>query len=93
MLEQKWTWINKKGRTYHPARTEEEWARSLSMPWAVVKFAADKAADDELGTPPIERLLTDAGAGGEEKGVNEMLKELRLRDSEVDEMAGRIRTV
>jgi len=88
MLEQKWTWINKKGRTYHPARTEEEWTRSLSMRWAVVKFAADKAADDELGTPRIERLPADAGSGGEEKGVNEMLKELRLRDAEVDAKAG-----
>ena len=84
MLEQKWSRTDKTGKTVMIDRNGTEWQKSLSYKWAVVKLAKDEEADKEKGTPDIERFPDPepAGAGAGRKSVNEMLAEMRLKDSD-----------
>jgi len=86
MLEQKWTKTDRKGNTRTVDRDAGSWKSSLTVRWAVVKFVpVDEAAERELGVPAIEPWSADAGTGRKAKGVNEMLNELRLKDTKVVE--------
>lgn len=86
MLEQKWTQTDGKGNARTVDRDAGSWSATLNVRWAVVKFVAvDEAAGRELGTPEIEHWTAGEGADGGVKGVNEILKELRLRGIKVVE--------
>jgi hypothetical protein len=92
MLEQKWTLTNPRtGQVRHKQRDPKGWEESLKLRWAVVKFEKDDHANAERGKPRIERLEDDeggiAGGGSEKKGVNELLRELRMKDSGAAENA------
>jgi hypothetical protein len=92
MLEQKWTLTNPRtGHVRHKQRDAKGWEESLKLRWAVVKFEKDDQANAERGKPRIERLEDDeegiAGVGSEKKGVNELLRELRMKDSGATENA------
>ena len=88
MLEQKWSKTDKRGFTKVQERTGSGWNESLGYRWAVLKLAEHEAAKRELGSPKIERLLDRSpkpnGARAPRKSVNEMLAEMRLKDSQSD---------
>ena len=92
MLEQKWTVTNHRtGRKIFKNRDPKGWEESMSMKWAVVKFEKHAEADNERGQPQIEKLEDENGeehtgrsVAGEKKGVNELLKELRINDRDDD---------
>ncbi|EXJ60743.1 hypothetical protein A1O7_04896 [Cladophialophora yegresii CBS 114405] len=86
MLEQKWTLTNPRtGQVRHRQRDAKGWEESLKLPWAVIKFQKDDNANATRGKPQIGRLEDvegdNVGGGKERKGVNEMLRELRMKDS------------
>lgn len=87
MLEQKWSWTNNKGNVFQTNRKGANWERSFNMRWAVVKFVKDAKADEERGVPKIERL-PDAKEEFPKKGVNEMLADMRLKDTAGDDAKG-----
>lgn len=87
MLQQKWSITNQRtGRTRDRERDAEAWEKSYNMRWAVVKFEKDGAADKKLGKPQIETLQdnfqNDFNIRGEQKSVNDMLSELRMKDAD-----------
>ncbi|KIW01712.1 uncharacterized protein PV09_06889 [Verruconis gallopava] len=81
MLEQKWSLTAKEGVVHTKKRRPEDWNKSLSYEWAVVKFA--KLEGENVPPPPnIEKLPTQKRkSSGPEKSVNEMLSEMRLGKS------------
>ncbi|ETI24399.1 hypothetical protein G647_03768 [Cladophialophora carrionii CBS 160.54] len=83
MLEQKWTLTNPRtGQVRHRQRDAKGWEESLKLRWAVIKFEKDDNTDAVRGKPQIARLEDDEGDDvNEKKGVNEMLRELRMKDS------------
>ncbi|KAK5952447.1 hypothetical protein OHC33_006490 [Knufia fluminis] len=88
MLEQKWTRIGKWGATRQIQRDADSWKKSLSYQWAVLKFKKIEAdADAGLEPPKIESVYNEAGFrrdelwSGSRKGVNEMLRDLRIKES------------
>lgn len=82
MLEQKWTRADRKGNSVMEERSGENWERSLCLRWAVVKLAKDEKADQERGVPEIEQLPEKPQSPRQHrKSVNEMLAEMRLKDS------------
>ena len=90
MLEQKWATTNTRtGYVKHRQRDPASWNESLKLRWAVLKFEKDAKADEEPGKPQIERIehdkMDDLNSGKEKKSVNEMLKEMRMRDSAVQD--------
>ncbi|KIW68370.1 hypothetical protein PV04_04323 [Phialophora macrospora] len=92
MLEQKWTFTNPRtGHVRHKQRDAKGWEESLKLKWAVVKFEKDNHANAERGKPQIEPLEDDDGGitagGSEKKGVNELLRELRMKDGDATETA------
>lgn len=84
MLEQKWTKVNKWGRSRQIQRDADSWKKSLSYTWAVLKF---KKSTAQLEPPKIEVTTNDVGVRKENlwsdsrKGVNEMLRDMRIKDS------------
>lgn len=78
MLQQKWNMGSSPVKT----RWSERWEESLSMEWAVVKLADDEEANAELPKPDIQHLKAPYR---ENKGVNEMLQEMRLADRQKGE--------
>ena len=87
MLEQKWSITDRHGRVKYKERDAESWNRSLRFKWAVIKFKSDPAADEERGTPKIERNGPngDFQCDGANKSVNQMLRELRMSDESKEE--------
>ncbi|KAJ9617182.1 hypothetical protein H2200_000903 [Cladophialophora chaetospira] len=90
MLQQKWTVTNQRtGRVHERQRDMQSWEKSFNLRWAVVKFEKDETADKKLGKPQIERLKDDEeddiDAGREKKSVNDMLRELSMKDSNAKE--------
>ena len=87
MLDQKWTIVDPRtGRPRARQREGQGWEKSFSLRWAVVKFEKDEEADKVRGKPDIKRLADeeDDGGGGEKKSVNELLKELRVKDGDAE---------
>lgn len=82
MLKQKWTFTDRNGNTVLGERSKEEWERSMKYRWAVVKLARDEKAEEERGPPKIEKAKSRPMK--EEKSVNEMLAEMRMKDSHGD---------
>ncbi|KAK5173884.1 uncharacterized protein LTR77_002565 [Saxophila tyrrhenica] len=84
-LELKWTIRDKYGKTIKRERDEDKWQASMNQKWAVVKLAKDEAAQKERGDPKIERLPdSDSNVTtAEKKSVQEMLAEMRLKDTGV----------
>lgn len=84
MQEQKWTRTDKYGRPRPINRNAEGWKKSLSQRWAVLKFEKDEEATKELQPPQIKTISnrrgTDNGSGQDRRGVNELLREMRLKD-------------
>ncbi len=83
MLHQKWTITDPRtGKTRQRQREGKGWEKSFSFRWAVVKFEKDEQADKERGEPDIKRIEDeeDYGGGREKKSVNELMKELRVKD-------------
>ncbi|KIW92505.1 uncharacterized protein Z519_06352 [Cladophialophora bantiana CBS 173.52] len=96
MLEQKWSLTNPRtGQVRQRQRDASAWQGSLNMTWAVIKFERDGEAMKSLGLLKIERVEDEdvedfegrPGGGGdggksrrEKKGVNELLRELRMGD-------------
>ncbi|OQV06515.1 hypothetical protein CLAIMM_11070 [Cladophialophora immunda] len=93
MLEQKWSSKNPRtGQVRQRQRDASAWQESLKMRWAVVKFERDEEAMQSLGPVKVERLEDDDDegvrgggeksgrrmSGRERKGVNELLRELRM---------------
>lgn len=85
MLEQKWS-LNRVGTKTTKTRHRDGWHASLNMRCAVVKFARDDIASQALEPPSIARIdssdprFVRATAPKETKSVNELLKELRMKD-------------
>lgn len=83
MQEQKWTRKDKYGRDKPINRNAESWKKSLNQRWAVLGFEKDDKATEELGVPQIEissRRDTNGDAQKERKSVNDMLREMRMKD-------------
>lgn len=84
MQEQKWTRMDRHGRPRPINRNAESWKKSLTQRWAVLKFEKDEEATKDMQPPQIEvsSIPSDvAGNSGQErKSVNEILKEMRLKD-------------
>ncbi len=87
MLEQKWTRIGKWGQSHQIQRDADSWKKSLGYRWAVLKFAKNEEATKALEPPRIEVTMNDMGVrkedlwSGSRKGVNEMLRDIRVKDS------------
>ena len=78
MLDQKWTIQHRRsGNTIKKSRNKEGWDASLKFRWAIVKLAKAEEATKRLLAPKIEKL-EPAEETGEKKGVNEMLRDMRL---------------
>ena len=88
MLEQKWTRTNSRGDTRAVKRDVSSWNESLSFRWAVVKLVKDAEAHTKRGPPKIERLPDEDSPGT--KTVNELLAEMRVRDSTSDERSNAV---
>ncbi|EXJ70076.1 uncharacterized protein A1O5_07149 [Cladophialophora psammophila CBS 110553] len=96
MLELKWSLTNPRtGQVRQRQRDASAWQGSLNMRWAVIKFERDEEAMKSLGPLKIERVEDEddeefesrpgGGSDGgkrrrEKKGVNELLRELRMGD-------------
>lgn len=82
MQEQKWTRKDKYGRSKPINRNAESWKKSLSQRWAVLGFEKDGKAAEELEPPQIKSTQRGTHDGSQEEGrsVNEMLREMRLRE-------------
>lgn len=80
MLEQKWAKTDRFGAPIKIERSGIEWQKSLGYRWAVVKLAKDEDADKEKGTPSIEKI-PERQPQVPQRSVNEMLAEMRLKDS------------
>ncbi|GAB1726613.1 hypothetical protein NU195Hw_g8306t1 [Hortaea werneckii] len=78
MLQQKWQKIDRFGNVVERKRDEKGWQESLSQRWAVIKFAEDQQANQERGTPNIERIEEENIHEKPQKTVNEILAEMRL---------------
>ena len=87
MLNQKWTWRDRYGHEIKRERDASAWQASLSMRWAVVKFAKHDEAHRERGVPRIERLPdpSEESQPVRRKTINELLAEMRLEGEEVEE--------
>lgn len=78
MLKQKWQKTDRFGNVVQRKRDEKGWQESLSQRWAVIKFAEDQEAEQERGTPNIERIEEQDIHDRPRKTVNEILTEMRL---------------
>lgn len=83
LLEQKFTLTDRRGRVRQKQRSEESWRGSLKHRWAVIQMEKDQEADDGLPPPKIE--VREKSMGGDDasspkKSVNELLREMRLKD-------------
>jgi hypothetical protein len=87
MLEQKWTASDKRGYAQVTKRRMEDWKKSLSYEWAVVKFVKMKG-ENVPPQPKLEKLLPRERKPFKEqtpkKSVNELLAEMRLGKSADD---------
>ncbi|KIW18208.1 hypothetical protein PV08_02496 [Exophiala spinifera] len=84
MLEQKWS-RNRFGTKTPKMRDKNEWHSSLNRRWAVVKFErydSDSPQAEALDPPHIARNPDSFSAWKETRSVNELLKELRMKDLE-----------
>ncbi|KAL9075634.1 MAG: hypothetical protein Q9157_003921 [Trypethelium eluteriae] len=89
MLEQKWSYTDRRGTVHYKERDAESWEKSLGFKWAVMKFKAEPGADEEMGAPRIQRREEDGENGGKAgKSVNEMLSELRTGGKDKVEQEG-----
>lgn len=77
MLDQKWTKTDRRGNAITETRRPENWRESMRMRWAVIKLAKDEKTDKERGPPNVQHLPEK-----ESRSVNEMLAELRSRNSD-----------
>ncbi|KAL9094075.1 MAG: hypothetical protein Q9165_003745 [Trypethelium subeluteriae] len=79
MLEQKWSFTDRRGTMHYKERDAESWKKSLGFKWAVMKFKAEPGADEKIGAPKITRREGGGGNGSMAgKSVNEMLSDLRM---------------
>ncbi len=78
MLHQKWSVKRRDGGVKMREREEKAWKDSLGHRWAVMQFVRDKEADEKRGKVVIERIEEETDDGVQTKGVNELLKELRM---------------
>ncbi|KAL9110529.1 MAG: hypothetical protein Q9227_004887 [Pyrenula ochraceoflavens] len=84
MLKQKWSVTDRRGYARAKERDEEAWRRSLGTRWAVIKFERAEGVEGEQGID-IEReddgeSADHGGRGSGRKGVNELLKEMRMNN-------------
>ena len=78
MLEQKWTRTNSRtGHSQYRQREGDKWQESFDRRWAVVKF---QEVEEEGQKLVIERIEEEETEGRERKGVNELLREMRLKN-------------
>jgi hypothetical protein len=87
MLEQKWSHEDKRGNAQVAKRRGEDWERSLSYEWAVIKFEKMEGENVPPLPPKIEKLPPRERKAfkeqGPQKSVNELLAEMRLgKDAE-----------
>lgn len=83
LLEQKFTLTDRRGRVRQKQRSEESWKSSLRHRWAVIQMEKDQEANDGLPPPKIEvrdKSVGDADGSSPKKSVNELLREMRLKD-------------
>lgn len=83
LLEQKFTLTDRRGRVRQKQRSEESWRGSLKHRWAVIQMEKDQEANDGLPPPKIEvrhKSVGDADGSSPKKSVNELLREMRLKD-------------
>ncbi|KAG8632041.1 hypothetical protein KVT40_001181 [Elsinoe batatas] len=82
LLKRKWTWKDRQGNEVAKERDMDHWRESFKHEWAELKMEKDEEWEKENGPPKIEKKVVAAGKGrkerGEKKGVNELLKEMRL---------------
>ena len=89
MLEQKWSRTDRSGKVSVEERSGDSWQKSLGIQWAVLKLAEGDVTEKDRGTPNIERLADGKAKSPRtpRKSVNEMLAEMRLKDSGTDAAA------
>lgn len=83
LLEQKFTTVDRFGRARQQQRSAAQWKGSMRHRWAVISMERDQDADTSLPPPKIEvrnGSAGDADATSPRKTVNELLKEMRLKD-------------
>lgn len=85
MLEQKFSIPDKHGRVKKQQRGSAAWKTSLEQRWAVVQLEKVDAEAEESLAAPVVKINEDREVGGDKKGengprkgVNEMLREMRL---------------
>lgn len=83
LLEQKFTQVDRFGRAKQKQRSAASWKASMRHRWAVIRMEKDQDADASLPPPKIEvkdNLAEKRDASPPKKSVNELLKELRMKD-------------
>lgn len=80
LLEQKFTTTDRFGRTKQRQRSAASWRSSMRHRWAVISLEKDEDADASQPPPKIESLAGDSDTTSPRKSVNELLKELRMKD-------------
>ncbi|KAK7710684.1 hypothetical protein SLS64_005587 [Diaporthe eres] len=83
LLEQKFTQVDRFGRAKQKQRSAASWKASMKHRWAVIRMEKDQDANDSLPPPKIEvgnDLEEKGDASSPKKSVNELLKELRMKD-------------
>lgn len=83
LLEQKFTQVDRFGRAKQKQRSAASWKASMKHRWAVIRMEKDQDANDSLPPPKIEvrsDLAEEGDASSPKKSVNELLKELRMKN-------------
>lgn len=83
LLEQKFTTTDRFGRIKQRQRSAASWRSSMRHRWAVMSLEKDEDADASQPPPKIEvqkSLVGDSDITSPRKSVNELLKELRMKD-------------
>lgn len=83
LLEQKFSTTDRFGRIKQRQRSAASWRSSMRHRWAVISLEKDEDADANQPPPNIEAgksLAGDPDTTSARKSVNELLKELRMKD-------------
>lgn len=80
MLKQKFSKEDRFGNVRQQERPRSAWEASMRHRWAVIKLDKDEEANSTLGDPEIEVREGEIESREPKKSVNELLKELRVKD-------------